>query len=51
VQRFRTDRFKGNALVGAGWTLLRFTWHDLTNRPEYVIAQIRAALRTAAATA
>ncbi|QYN33027.1 DUF559 domain-containing protein [Pseudonocardia sp. DSM 110487] len=51
VQRFRTDRFKGNALVGAGWTLLRFTWHDLTNRPDYVIAQIRAALHTAAATA
>jgi very-short-patch-repair endonuclease len=51
VQRFRTDRYKGNALVGAGWTLLRFTWHDLTNRPDYVVAQIRAALRTAAATA
>jgi very-short-patch-repair endonuclease len=51
VQRFRTDRYKGNALVGAGWTLLRFTWHDLTNRPAYVIAQIRAALRTATATA
>ncbi|TWF74345.1 very-short-patch-repair endonuclease [Pseudonocardia hierapolitana] len=51
VQRFRTDRYKGNALVGAGWTLLRFTWHDLTNRPDYVIAQIRAALFTATATA
>jgi hypothetical protein len=51
VQRFRTDRYKGNALVGAGWTLLRFTWHDLTNRPDYVVAQIRAALRTATATA
>jgi very-short-patch-repair endonuclease len=51
VQRFRTDRHKGNALVRAGWTLLRFTWHDLTSRPDYVIAQIRAALFAAAATA
>jgi very-short-patch-repair endonuclease len=44
VDRFRSDRHKGNALVGAGWQLLRFTWHDLTNRPAYVVAQIRAAL-------
>jgi very-short-patch-repair endonuclease len=51
VQRFRADRHKGNALVRAGWTVLRFTWHDLTNRPGYVLAQIRAALLTAAATA
>jgi very-short-patch-repair endonuclease len=48
VDRFRTDRRKGNALVGAGWTVLRFTWHDLTNRPDCVIAQIKAALRAAA---
>ena len=48
VDRFRTDRRKGNALVRAGWTVLRFTWHDLTSRPDHVVAQIRAALRTAA---
>lgn len=48
VDRFRTDRRKGNALVRAGWQLLRFTWHDLTNRPANVIAEIRAALRAAA---
>jgi very-short-patch-repair endonuclease len=51
VQRFRTDRRKGNALVRAGWTVLRFTWHDLTNRPDYVISEIRAALLRTAATA
>jgi very-short-patch-repair endonuclease len=45
VERFRADRQKGNALVRAGWRLLRFTWHDLVNRPRYVIAEIRAALR------
>ncbi|TQM44235.1 DUF559 domain-containing protein [Pseudonocardia cypriaca] len=48
VDRFRADRRKGNALVRAGWQLLRFTWHDLTNRPAYVIAEIRAALLSAA---
>jgi very-short-patch-repair endonuclease len=51
VERFRTDRHKGNALVKAGWTVLRFTWHDLTNRPDYVLAQIQAALRAARASA
>jgi very-short-patch-repair endonuclease len=42
--RFRNDRRKGNALVHAGWALLRFTWHDLTTRPTECIAEIRAAL-------
>jgi very-short-patch-repair endonuclease len=37
VDRFRADRRKGNALVGAGWQLLRFTWHDLVHRREYVV--------------
>ena len=45
---FRADRHKSNALVRARWDLLRFTWHDLTNRPDYVIAEIRAALAAAA---
>jgi very-short-patch-repair endonuclease len=48
VDRFRADRQKGNALVRAGWLLLRFTWHDLTNRPVYVVAEIRAALLASA---
>ena len=42
--RFANDRRKGNALVRAGWVVLRFTWHDLTKRPGYVVAEIRAAL-------
>jgi very-short-patch-repair endonuclease len=42
--RFAADRRKGNALVRAGWTLLRFTWHDLTRSPASVLAQIVAAL-------
>jgi len=44
VERFRADRRRQNALVLAGWTVLRFTWDDLTNRPEQVVAQIQAAL-------
>ena len=49
VDRFRADRHKGNALVRARWDLLRFTWHDLTNRPDYVVGEIRAALAVASA--
>ncbi len=47
--RFRADRRKGNAITRAGWDLLRFTWHDLTHRPDYVVAEIRAALLAAVA--
>lgn len=46
--RFRSDRHKGNALVRAGWDLLRFTWHDLVDRPDYVLDEITAALAGAA---
>jgi very-short-patch-repair endonuclease len=41
---FRRDRQRQNAVVLAGWTVLRFTWHDLTQRPNEVIAEIRLAL-------
>jgi very-short-patch-repair endonuclease len=43
--RFQADRTRQNLLVGAGCTVLRFTWEDLTQRPEAVIAQIEASLR------
>jgi very-short-patch-repair endonuclease len=45
--RFANDRRKGNALVSAGWVVLRFTWHDLTGAPRSVVAQIAAALAAA----
>jgi very-short-patch-repair endonuclease len=41
VDRFRRDRARQNALVALGWTVLRFTWADLTERPGYVVATIR----------
>jgi very-short-patch-repair endonuclease len=46
--RFANDRRKGNALVRAGWVLLRFTWHDLTGAPRSVVEQIVAAIAAAA---
>jgi very-short-patch-repair endonuclease len=49
VLRFQSDRRRQNALVAAGWTVLRFTWHDLTGRPAEVVAEIEAELRRPAA--
>jgi len=46
---FEDDRVRGNELELAGWTVLRFTWHQLTQRPDYVVAVLRSALAQAAA--
>lgn len=43
-QAFQRDREKGNALTAAGWTVLRFTYRDVTDRPEAVAAQLRRVL-------
>jgi very-short-patch-repair endonuclease len=40
-ERFQRDRQRQNRLVAAGWTVLRFTWMDLTERPSYVVASVR----------
>ena len=42
--RFQRDRARQNALINAGWIVLRFTWLDLTNDPAGVIRQVRSAL-------
>jgi very-short-patch-repair endonuclease len=42
--QFQRDRSRQNRLVAAGWTVLRFTWLDLTERPDHVVATIRAML-------
>jgi len=42
--RFQRDRTRQNQLMGNGWRVLRFTWHDLTQRPDTVIASIRQLL-------
>jgi very-short-patch-repair endonuclease len=43
-ERFQRDRSRQNRLVVAGVTVLRFTWDDLTLRPDQVIRTVRAAL-------
>ncbi|MGH3942383.1 MAG: DUF559 domain-containing protein [Pseudonocardiaceae bacterium] len=42
--RFVHDQQRQNTVVNQGWTILRFTWHDLTTRPE----EIRTALFSSA---
>jgi very-short-patch-repair endonuclease len=39
-QRFQHDRTRQNRLVAGGWRVLRFTWEDLTQRPEQVLHRI-----------
>jgi very-short-patch-repair endonuclease len=46
--RFQRDRTRQNALVNLGWTVLRFTWQDITAKPDQVIATVRLALSRAA---
>ncbi|MGH8862323.1 MAG: DUF559 domain-containing protein [Jatrophihabitantaceae bacterium] len=38
--RFQADRTKQNALIAAGWRVLRFTWADIEDRPDYVLGQV-----------
>jgi len=44
-EAFQADRRRDNLAQIAGWTILRFTWEDLTERPTYVCATVRSALR------
>lgn len=41
---FHTDRVRQNNIVLLGWQVLRFTWLDLIEYPERVIAVIRSAI-------
>jgi very-short-patch-repair endonuclease len=45
--RFQKDRSRQNSLVLLGWTVLRFTWADLIERPDEVIRQVRLAVQAA----
>lgn len=44
VDAFNNDRVRQNVLILAKWQVLRFTWLDLTEYPDRVIAQIKGAL-------
>jgi very-short-patch-repair endonuclease len=43
-EQFERDRQRQNRLVAADWTVLRFTWRDLTDRLAYVLATVREVL-------
>jgi REase_MTES_1575/Transcriptional regulator, AbiEi antitoxin len=43
-ERFQRDRQRQSRLTAAGWTVLRFTWRDLTERPEQVVETVRRLL-------
>ena len=49
VDAFRRDRTRQNALVAAGWTVLRFTWTEVNGNSPHVGRTIRATLRQLAA--
>ena len=42
---FQRDRTKHNALALAGYQVLRFTWLDLTEYPDRVLAEVERAIR------
>ncbi|CAN5615207.1 type IV toxin-antitoxin system AbiEi family antitoxin domain-containing protein [soil metagenome] len=42
--KFEKDRKRQNALILNGWQVLRFTWRDLVEQPERVIAELQRAI-------
>jgi very-short-patch-repair endonuclease len=42
---FQNDRERQNKIALPGWQVLRFTWLDLTEHPQRVIAEIAEAIR------
>jgi hypothetical protein len=49
VDAFRRDRTRQNALVAAGWTVLRFTWTEVNGNSPHVGRTIRTTRRRLAA--
>ena len=43
-EAFQLDRTRDNLAQISGWIILRFTWDDITKRPEYVVATVERAL-------
>jgi hypothetical protein len=44
----RRDNRKDRRLAAAGWLVLRYTWLDVMERPDEVVAEVRKALRSRA---
>lgn len=49
-EAFENDIFRANRLRAEGWTVLRFTWRMVTEKPEEVAAMIRQTLAETAST-
>jgi REase_MTES_1575 len=45
-ESFERDRRRQNQLIRLGYRVLHFTWRDLTEHPDSVVAQIRSMLRS-----
>jgi len=45
MESFETDRQRDNQAQLAGWRILRFTWRQIMDEPEMIIASVTAALR------
>ncbi|MHC3002572.1 DUF559 domain-containing protein [Gordonia metallireducens] len=41
---FQHDRTRQNVLIANGWTVLRFTWQDITGQPASVLANVRRSI-------
>ena len=48
---YRADRRRSNALVLAGWQVVRFSWEDVVQHPAYVVDTVRGLLEAADAAA
>lgn len=46
---FQRDRHRQNALVAAGWQVLRFAAADVLRRPGWIAAQVKSMLNRLAA--
>ncbi|MGH8928842.1 MAG: type IV toxin-antitoxin system AbiEi family antitoxin domain-containing protein [Acidimicrobiia bacterium] len=44
VEDFERDRERDRLALLHRWWILRFTWNDFVNRPDEVVAQVRAAI-------
>ena len=43
-EAFQADRTRDNLAQLSGWIFLRYTWDDITRRPDMIVDQIRGAL-------
>ncbi|HEX6236523.1 MAG TPA: DUF559 domain-containing protein [Acidimicrobiales bacterium] len=41
---WQSDHERQNALVLAGWTILRFTWDDYRRHPDRIVREVERAL-------